>query len=138
LAGAPRDGRPAFQPCGRLDVLPNVLGGRMSHVPAHRSRLRLWAEDGRAIALSALVPLAFGGLAVPRAERFSGGQPRRVAIHALGGLGKQFSAAVENIAMEPAEGAIAAGAAWPAMVCRDALSGRLRAAIMGRGEEPRA
>lgn len=44
-----------------------------------------------------------------------------IAVHSLGGLGKQFSEAVENIDMKPVEGAIAAGATWPAMVCFGAL-----------------
>lgn len=44
-----------------------------------------------------------------------------ITVHSLGGLGKQFCETVENIDMRPVEGAIAAGAAWPAMVCFGAL-----------------
>ncbi|MBE7248009.1 MAG: ATP-binding cassette domain-containing protein, partial [Actinomycetospora chiangmaiensis] len=43
-----------FNLVGRLDVMTNVLMGRLSHVPSHRSLLRLWSEDDRALALAAL------------------------------------------------------------------------------------
>jgi phosphonate transport system permease protein len=39
-----------------------------------------------------------------------------LALHSLGTLGKLFSEVVENADMGPMEGAIAAGAAWPAAV----------------------
>jgi phosphonate transport system permease protein len=39
-----------------------------------------------------------------------------IALHTTGALGKQFSEVVENIDMKPVEGALATGAAWPAMV----------------------
>jgi phosphonate transport system permease protein len=38
-----------------------------------------------------------------------------IAIHTCGALGKQFVEIVENIDLGPVEGAIAAGASWPAM-----------------------
>jgi len=38
-----------------------------------------------------------------------------IALHTFGALGKQFSEIVENIDLKPVEGAIAAGASWPAM-----------------------
>jgi phosphonate transport system ATP-binding protein len=69
-----------FNLSGRLDVLTNVLVGRLNHVPAYRSLLRLWSEEDRAIALSALEQFDMGGLAAQRAERLSGGQQQRVAI----------------------------------------------------------
>ena len=39
-----------------------------------------------------------------------------IAIHTMGALGKLFSEVVENIDRKPVEGAIAAGASWPAMI----------------------
>jgi phosphonate transport system permease protein len=39
-----------------------------------------------------------------------------IAIHTMGALGKLFSEVVENVDMKPVEGAISAGASWPAMV----------------------
>ncbi|MCO6418337.1 phosphonate ABC transporter, permease protein PhnE [Siccirubricoccus sp. KC 17139] len=38
-----------------------------------------------------------------------------IAIHTFGALGKQFSEIVENIDLKPVDGAMAAGAGWPAM-----------------------
>ncbi len=64
----------------RLDVLTNVLVGRLNHVPAWRSLLRLWPEADRAIALSALEQFDIGRLATQRADSLSGGQQQRVAI----------------------------------------------------------
>jgi phosphonate transport system ATP-binding protein len=64
----------------RLDVLTNVLVGRLHHVPAWRSLLRLWPELDRAVALSALEQFDMGALAAQRAESLSGGQQQRVAI----------------------------------------------------------
>jgi phosphonate transport system ATP-binding protein len=64
----------------RLDVLTNVLVGRVTHVPTWRSLLRLWPEADRAIALSALEQFEMGPLAAQRADSLSGGQQQRVAI----------------------------------------------------------
>jgi len=64
----------------RLDVLTNVLVGRLNHVPAWRSLLRLWPELDRAVALSALEQFDIGQLAAQRADSLSGGQQQRVAI----------------------------------------------------------
>jgi len=69
-----------FNLVGRLDVLTNVLMGRLGHVPTWRSLLQLWGEDDRAIALSALEQFDIAGLAAQRAESLSGGQQQRVAI----------------------------------------------------------
>jgi phosphonate transport system ATP-binding protein len=69
-----------FNLSGRLDVLTNVLVGRLGQVPAHRALLRLWSAEDRAIALSALEHLDIADLAPQRAERLSGGQQQRVAI----------------------------------------------------------
>ncbi len=43
-----------FNLVGRLDVMTNVLMGRLSHVPSHRSLLRMWSEADKAMALAAL------------------------------------------------------------------------------------
>jgi phosphonate transport system ATP-binding protein len=64
----------------RLDVLTNVLVGRVTHVPTWRALLRLWPEADRAIALSALEQFDMGALAAQRADSLSGGQQQRVAI----------------------------------------------------------
>ena len=69
-----------FNLVGRLDVLTNVLVGRVNHVPSHRSLLRLWPDRDRDIALSALAQLDMAGHAAQRAENLSGGQQQRVAI----------------------------------------------------------
>jgi phosphonate transport system ATP-binding protein len=69
-----------FNLVGRLDVLTNVLMGRLNHVPTARSLIGLWSRADRAIALSALEQLDIAGLAAQRADTLSGGQQQRVAI----------------------------------------------------------
>ena len=69
-----------FNLVGRLDVLTNVLMGRLGHVASSRSLLGLWPRDDRAMALSALEQFDIAGLAAQRAETLSGGQQQRVAI----------------------------------------------------------
>jgi phosphonate transport system ATP-binding protein len=69
-----------FNLAGRLDVLTNVLMGRLGHVPAHRSLLGFWPAEDRAMALAALERLDIAALAAQRADRLSGGQQQRVAI----------------------------------------------------------
>jgi phosphonate transport system ATP-binding protein len=69
-----------FNLVGRLDVLTNVLMGRLNRSPSHRSLLKLWSEEDKAIALSALDQFDMAGLASQRAEQLSGGQQQRVAI----------------------------------------------------------
>ncbi len=69
-----------FNLVGRLDVLNNVLVGRLGHTSAWRSMTRLWSGEDRAIALSALDQLDIAGLSAQRAEDLSGGQQQRVAI----------------------------------------------------------
>jgi phosphonate transport system ATP-binding protein len=65
---------------GRLDVLTNVLMGRVATVPTWRALLGLWPDDDKAIALSALEQFDIASLAAQRAEHLSGGQQQRVAI----------------------------------------------------------
>ena len=69
-----------FNLVGRLDVLTNVLMGRLEKAPAHRSLLGLWSEEDKAVALSALEQFDIGEHAGSRADRLSGGQQQRVAI----------------------------------------------------------
>jgi phosphonate transport system ATP-binding protein len=69
-----------FNLVGRLDVLGNVLLGRSYAVATPRALLKLWAEEDKAIALSALEQFDMGLLAAQRADTLSGGQQQRVAI----------------------------------------------------------
>ncbi|SFT09408.1 phosphonate ABC transporter ATP-binding protein [Methylobacterium sp. yr668] len=69
-----------FNLVGRLDVMTNVLMGRLSHVPTHRALLRQWSAEDRAMALSALESFDMGEFAGQRADGLSGGQQQRVAI----------------------------------------------------------
>jgi phosphonate transport system ATP-binding protein len=69
-----------FNLVGRLDVLTNVLMGRLAAVPAWRSLLNIWTDEDKAIALSALEQFDMAGLAAQRADQLSGGQQQRVAI----------------------------------------------------------
>jgi phosphonate transport system ATP-binding protein len=69
-----------FNIVGRLDVMTNVLMGRLNHAPQVRSLLKLWSADDRAIAVSALEQFDITALAGQRAESLSGGQQQRVAI----------------------------------------------------------
>jgi len=69
-----------FNLVGRLDVLTNVLMGRLNHVSTLRSVLQLWSESDTALALSALEQLDIAELASQRADSLSGGQQQRVAI----------------------------------------------------------
>ena len=69
-----------FNLVGRLDVLTNVLMGRLNHVSQARALLKLWTAEDKAIALSALEQFDIGSLASQRAESLSGGQQQRVAL----------------------------------------------------------
>ena len=69
-----------FNLIGRLDVLTNVLMGRLNHAPAWRSLTGLWNLEDQAIALSALEQFDIAEFAAQRADQLSGGQQQRVAI----------------------------------------------------------
>lgn len=69
-----------FNLVGRLDVLTNVLMGRLVAVPTWRALARLWTDEDKAIALSALEQFEISSLAAKRADQLSGGQQQRVAI----------------------------------------------------------
>jgi phosphonate transport system ATP-binding protein len=64
----------------RLDVLTNVMLGRLNHRPTWKSMLSLFTEDERLMALSALDRLDIATTATQRAQTLSGGQQQRVAI----------------------------------------------------------
>ena len=69
-----------FNLIGRLDVLTNVLMGRLNKISTARGVLRLWSAEDKLIALSALEQFDIANLAADRADRLSGGQQQRVAI----------------------------------------------------------
>ena len=69
-----------FNLVGQLDVLNNVLVGRLNDMPTSRSLLRLWRPADVAMALSALEQFDIAALASQRADSLSGGQQQRVAI----------------------------------------------------------
>jgi len=69
-----------FNLIGRLDVLTNVLMGRLATVPVSRSLLGWWPDADKAVALSALEQFEMTQLAAHRADHLSGGQQQRVAI----------------------------------------------------------
>ena len=64
----------------RLDVLTNVLMGRLNHRGQIASLLGLFSAAERAMALSALERFDLAGVALQRAGTLSGGQQQRVAI----------------------------------------------------------
>lgn len=69
-----------FNLVGRLDVLTNVLMGRLAEIPSWRSLAQLWPAEDVAMALSALEQFDMAALAAQRADQLSGGQQQRVAI----------------------------------------------------------
>ncbi|MCP3440442.1 phosphonate ABC transporter ATP-binding protein [Bradyrhizobium sp. CCGUVB14] len=69
-----------FNLVGRLDVLTNVLMGRLATMPAWRSLTQTWPEQDKALAMSALEQFDIASLAAQRADQLSGGQQQRVAI----------------------------------------------------------
>ncbi len=64
----------------RLDVLTNVLVGRLNRRPLLSSLLRLFTAEERAMALAALDRFDLAETALQRADTLSGGQQQRVAI----------------------------------------------------------
>jgi len=69
-----------FNLIGRLDVLTNVLTGRLNKISTWRGLARAWPDEDKYIALAALEQFDIGNLAAHRADRLSGGQQQRVAI----------------------------------------------------------
>lgn len=69
-----------FNLVSRLDVLTNVLMGRLSYQPTYRSLLKLFPARERALAVLALERVEMAPFALQRADTLSGGQQQRVAI----------------------------------------------------------
>jgi phosphonate transport system ATP-binding protein len=69
-----------FNLVGRLDVLTNVLMGRLADIPSWRSLAQIWPDEDKALAMSALEQFDMASLAAQRADQLSGGQQQRVAI----------------------------------------------------------
>jgi phosphonate transport system ATP-binding protein len=64
----------------RLDVLTNVLCGRLHDVSGPRMLVKLFTESERVRAINALDRVGLAEFAVNRADALSGGQQQRVAI----------------------------------------------------------
>ncbi len=64
----------------RLDVLTNVLCGRLNTVPAWRALPKIFTPRERTLAVRALDRLGMADFAFSRADALSGGQQQRVAI----------------------------------------------------------
>jgi phosphonate transport system ATP-binding protein len=69
-----------FNLVGRMDVLSNVLMGRLHHRHALASLFGLFGESDRLLAVAALEQLDMGPYLAQRAETLSGGQQQRVGI----------------------------------------------------------
>jgi phosphonate transport system ATP-binding protein len=69
-----------FNLAGRLDVLTNVMTGRLNKVSTLTSVLGMWSDQDRALALAALEQFDMASFAAQRADSLSGGQQQRVAI----------------------------------------------------------
>lgn len=69
-----------FNLVGRLDVLTNVLLGRLNHRAAPLTLVKSFSEDDKIRAIAALERLDMAHLLSQRAETLSGGQQQRVAI----------------------------------------------------------
>lgn len=69
-----------FNLVGRLDVITNVLTGRMYHHDFTSSMLKLYSPAERAFALHALDRLTMAHTAMQRTDTLSGGQQQRVSI----------------------------------------------------------
>ena len=69
-----------FNLVNRLDVLTNVMCGRLHEMPAARVLLKWFTPTERALAIRALDRLGMADVAMNRADALSGGQQQRVAI----------------------------------------------------------
>jgi phosphonate transport system ATP-binding protein len=69
-----------FNLVGRLDVLTNVLMGRLNQRNTMATMLKLFSREDRMMAIAALEQLDMGDHLAQRAETLSGGQQQRVAI----------------------------------------------------------
>jgi phosphonate transport system ATP-binding protein len=69
-----------FNLVGRLDVLTNVLMGRLTSVPTWRALLTAWSDADKLAALETLDRFGMADFAAQRCDQLSGGQQQRVAI----------------------------------------------------------
>jgi phosphonate transport system ATP-binding protein len=69
-----------FNLVNRLDVLTNVMCGRLHEMPTARVLLKWFTPTERALAVRALDRLGMAEVAMNRADALSGGQQQRVAI----------------------------------------------------------
>lgn len=69
-----------FNLVNRLDVLTNVMCGRLYDIPAPRVLLKWFTPTERALAVRALDRLGMADVAMNRADALSGGQQQQVAI----------------------------------------------------------
>jgi len=69
-----------FNLVGRLDVLTNVLMGRLNQRNTVATLMKLFSREDRMMAIAALEQLDMGDYLAQRAETLSGGQQQRVAI----------------------------------------------------------
>lgn len=69
-----------FNLVNRLDVLTNVLCGRLGHISGPRMLFKLFTRAEKAMAVRALERLGIEQVALNRADALSGGQQQRVAI----------------------------------------------------------
>ena len=69
-----------FNLVNRLDVLTNVLVGRLGYHPTIPTLLKVFSRSEKAMAIQALDELDMAATALQRADTLSGGQQQRVAI----------------------------------------------------------
>ena len=69
-----------FNLVGRLDVMTNVILGRLHAMGRLRALAGWWTDADRAAALAALEQFDIADLAAQRADSLSGGQQQRVAL----------------------------------------------------------
>ena len=69
-----------FNLVNRLDVLTNVLCGRLNRMSTARVLFKMYTPAERALAIRALDRLGLAEVALNRADALSGGQQQRVAI----------------------------------------------------------
>jgi phosphonate transport system ATP-binding protein len=69
-----------FNLVGRLDVLTNVLMGRLEYSSTLRSLVGMWRQEDKVMALAALEQFEMADVAAQRAGSLSGGQQQRVAL----------------------------------------------------------
>src|ERR1700746_945102 len=69
-----------FNLVGRLDVLTNVLMGRLAEIPSWRSLTQLWPQEEKGLAMSAPDKVDRSSPAAQRPAHLAGGQQQPVAI----------------------------------------------------------